>query len=266
VKVKYGFAENQTIGEIEMIRLFYALLISILMTNPVSADDSSTQVGIYVFGSDISGKTKIGNITSDVDVSFNDVLENLDMGLMAFIDHRRGKWSFIADVFYADISAPTKTVTPSAAVQLDVGIKQLLVEGFVGYRVLEQDYRNAQLGIDLLAGARYNKIEQELEAKAALLGLTFAASRSPDEDWVDGVIALRAQYAHDRGWGASAWADIGEGADSDSYQLMGTVNYRFDNKVNLFGGYRHYNFRNDLSGVEIELDYSGPIVGVSYGF
>lgn len=250
-----------------MIRLFYALLMSILVINPVSADDSSTQVGIYVFGSDISGKTKIGNITSDVDVSFNDVLENLDMGLMAFIDHRRGKWSFIADVFYADISAgSTKTVNPSTTVKLDVDVKQLLVEGFVGYRVLEQDYSNAQLGIDLLAGARYNKIELGLEAKASQLGATFAASRNPDEDWLDGVIALRVQYAQDRGWGASTWADVGEGVDSDSYQLMGTVNYRFDNKVNLFGGYRHYSFRNDLSRLEVNLDYSGPIVGVSYGF
>jgi hypothetical protein len=250
-----------------MIRLFYALLISILMINPVSADDSSTQVGIYVFGSDISGKTKVGNITSDVDVSFNDILENLDMGLMAFIDHRRGKWSFIADVFYADISAGnTKTVNPSTTVKLDVGVKHLLVEGFVGYRVLEQDYRNAQLGIDLLAGARYNKIELGFEAKASQLGTTFAASRSPDEDWLDGVIAIRMQYGQARGWGASAWADIGEGSDSDSYQLMGKVNYRFDNKVNLFGGYRHYSFRNDSSRVEVDLDYSGPIVGVSYGF
>lgn len=250
-----------------MTRLIYALLISILMNNSVSAQDNSIQVGIYGFASDIKGETKIGNITSDVDVPFSDVLENIDMGLMAFIDHRRGKWSFIADVFYADISVGnTKTVSPSVAVNLDVAVKQLLAEGFVGYRVFEKDYHNAQLGIDILAGARYNKIELDFEARAALLGATFSASRNPDEDWVDGVIGLRMQYGQGSGWGASAWADIGEGSDSDSYQLMGKVNYKFGNKVNLFGGYRHYSFDNDLSRVELDLEYSGPLVGVSYGF
>lgn len=250
-----------------MRRLFYLLLISILMITEVSANDSSTQVSVYGFVTDITGETQVGNITSDVNVSSKEILDNFDLGLMAFIEHRRGKWSFIADVFYADISArKSKTVTPSAAVQLDIGIKQLLVEGFVGYRIFEQDYRNGQLGIDLLAGARYNKIELGLEPKAASLGLTLAASRNPDEDWVDGVIALRAEYTQDRGWWVSAWADIGEGVDSDSYQLMGTVNYRFDNKINLFGGYRHYSFRNNLSRIGFDLDYSGPIVGISYGF
>jgi len=242
-----------------MTRLVDVLLISLLVPTSVFAEDSSTQVGAYVFASDISGETKIGNIESDVDVPFDDVLENLDMGLMAFIDHRRGKWSFIADVFYSDISAGnTKTVAPSVAVKVDVGVKQLLAEGFIGYRVFEQDYRNAQFGIDFLVGARYNKVELDFEAKATLLGLTFSGSRTPDEDWVDGVIALRAQYGQDSGWGASAWADIGEGSDSDSYQLIG--------KVNLFGGYRHYSFEHDYSGVELDLEYSGPVIGVSYGF
>ena len=149
-------------------------------------------------------------------------------------------------------------------------LSKLIAEGFVGYRVLAQDHGDAQFGIDLLGGARYNNIEVEIGVQAILLGLTKSASRNPSEDWVDGVIAARVQYGHDNGWGASAWADIGDGSDSSSFQLAAIVSYLFKNNIRVFGGYRQYSFEytSDSGGrrFELDLDYSGPMFGVSYRF
>ena len=129
---------------------------------------------------------------------------------------------------------------------------------------------NARLGIDVLGGVRYNSLEVDLGVQVTLLGLTAAASRNRTEDWADGVVGVRAQYGGSRGWGASGWADIGKGSDSSSYQLAGFVNYRFENNVNLFGGYRHLSVKwEDGSGasfIELDLEYSGPMLGVSYRF
>ena len=97
-----------------------------------------------------------------------------------------------------------------------------------------------------------------------------AATRLAAELRVDGVVAARVKYGHEYGWGVSGWADIGAGSDSSSYQLMGILSYRFKNNIRVFGGYRLYNL--DYEGVsggnkfELDLDYHGPMLGVSYRF
>lgn len=242
-----------------------------LMLNSANAQENWTEIGVYGFISDIGGETKIGNTTLEVDVPFSDLLENLDVGFMGFVEHRRDKWSFIGDLFYADISVDdTTAVNPALSIELDAEVKQIMAEGFVGYRVFEQDHGNARFGIDLLGGVRYNKIEVDLGVRATLLGLTASASRNRDEDWVDGVIGVRAQYGHNNGWGVSGWADIGKGSDSNSYQLAAFVNHRFKNNVKLFGGYRYYDFQYEAgsgaSRIKLDLDFSGPMLGIAYRF
>jgi len=257
---------------VKMKKLYLlSMLLVCLILNSANAQENWTEIGLYVMMSGIEGDTQVGNVTSDVDVSFSDILENLDMGFMGFVEHRRGRWSFIGDAVYMKLSDDdTTAVNPSLSVTLDAEIKQTIAEGFVGYRVLAQDHGDARFGIDLLGGARYNKIELELGVEANLLGLTASASRNPSESWVDGVAAVRAQYGHNNGWGASAWADIGDGSDSSSYQLAGFVSYRFKNKIRVFGGYRLYSFEftGDTGGnqYELDLDYAGPVIGVAYRF
>jgi len=250
------------------IFLLTAILGCVMLTS-ANAQENWTEIGIYGMMSGIEGDTKVGNVTSDVDVSFSDILDNLDMGFMGFAEHRRGKLSFIGDAVYMKLSADNTTSrTPITSVTLNAEFSQTIAEGFVGYRVLAQDHGDAQFGIDLLGGARYNKIELELGVEADLLGHTAPASRNPSEDWVDGVVAVRAQYGHNNGWGASAWADIGDGSDSSSYQLAGFVSYRYKNNIRVFGGYRLYSFEftGESRGnkFELDLDYSGPMIGVSY--
>ena len=226
---------------------------------------------MYGFAVGIEGTTKLRGVESDVDASFSDILENLDLGGMVFVEHRRGKWSFMADGLFMKLSAEDSPSTNGILeVDLEVDILQALVEAFIGYRVLEQHYQRSALGIDLFGGARYNYIKLELDVSASGLGLTRSSLREADEDWVDGVIGIRFQYDHDNGWGASFWADIGEGSDSSSYQLIGLVNYSLTSNIRVFGGYRYYQMDYETGSgsntFELDLDYSGPMVGVGYRF
>jgi hypothetical protein len=246
-------------------------LIGCVMLTPVHAQENWTEVGIYAFMLGIEGDATLGNVTSDVDVSLNDILDNLDIGFMGFVEHRRGKWSFIGDVAYLKLSAEeTRSRTSVSSLTLDAEFEQTIAGAYVGYRVFEQNQGKSQFGIDLLGGARYNELAFELDTRASLLGLTSSASRNAEEDWVDGVVAARVQYGHENGWGVSAWADIGDGSDSSSYQLMGIVSYRFKNNIRVFGGYRlhHLEYTSDIGGrrFDVDLDYTGPMLGVSYRF
>ena len=74
------------------------------MFTPAHAQENWTEVGLYGFMTQIKGDATIGNVTTDVDASFSDILDNLDIGGMGTFQHRRGKWSFFVDVAYLKIS------------------------------------------------------------------------------------------------------------------------------------------------------------------
>lgn len=255
-----------------MKKLFLALMVVCAGSLPAHAQEEAwTEVGGYLWAASMKGDTQIRNVSADIDVSFSDILENLDMGGMAYAEHRRGKWSFIGDGLYMKLSASdTLASNGILTVTLDAEVKQIMAEGFVAYRGFEENYGASRFGIDLLGGARYNSLEVDVGVQAGLLGLTTQASRNRREEWTDGVVGLRAQYDHNNGWGTTVWADIGEGPDSHSYQVAGLVGYKFENNVKLFGGYRLYHAEYDqgtgVSRFGIDTDSSGPMLGVSYRF
>jgi len=231
----------------------------------------TTEVGIYVFMTAINGTGQLGPVTSDIDVSFSDLLKTLDIGFMGYVEHQRGKWSFIGDLFYADLSTSGNLASgPVLTLAVDAKIKQTLAEAFVGYQVYEKTQGDRMLSVDALGGLRYNKLDISLDTRATVLGLPTAASRSRDEDWIDAVVGLRAKYDFGNGWNLGGWADIGKGADSSSYQLFANASYTFANNVKVFGGYRLYHFEYDSDPgprfFSIDVDFSGPMAGVAYRF
>ena len=231
-------------------------------------EDAWTQIGVYGLFVGIEGDARIRGVTADVDTSFSDIWDNLEGGFMGYVEHRRERWSFIGDMAYLKLEDDRTVATRRLfiPVTLDAEAEQLMLEGFVGYRLLTQDLTCARLGIDLLGGARYNDIEVELDSRATLLGLTTSASRSGEVDTVDGVIAVRAEYSHNSGWGLMGWADYGEGSDSRSNQLYGGVNYTFKNNMSLHAGYRLINFNYDGKRFDYDLDYTGPQIGLTCKF
>jgi hypothetical protein len=243
--------------------------LSLLATSPVMAEETWTDLGIYVFAPDIEGEAQISNVTYDADVGFDDILDQVDLGYMGYIEHRRDKWSFIGNLAYLKVSADESTASDNILqVELDVEFEQTVVEGFVGYRILEREYDAAGLGLDLLVGARHIRLEADLSAEAALLGLSGSRARSRDEDWTDTVLALRLQYGGRKGWGSTIWLDVGDGSDSSSEQFMALASYRGDSNWQYFGGYHYLNLEFETgfgtSRFGVDLDYTGPMFGASY--
>ena len=67
----------------------------------------SCELTPYIFGAGLNGTTGIstglGNVTTDVDMSFSDVLDNLDSGFMMMFEARKDLWSFGIDGVYFKI-------------------------------------------------------------------------------------------------------------------------------------------------------------------
>jgi hypothetical protein len=269
VTKKIGKAEMKHISRIFQSAVFTVLALSSALQ--AETTKPTTEVGMYGFLNAINGTSQLGNVTSDLDISFKDLLENLDIGFMGFVQHRRGKWSFIGDIFYADISTGGNLAfSPTLTLSVDATIKQTWVAGFVGYEVYEKKNGDTKLTLDVIGGVRYNNLDIKLDATAAGLGLVTAASRQRDENWVDGVIGMRGSYDFGNGWAANGWLDAGLGKDSNSYQIMATASYTFANNIKVYGGYRAYHMKYNTDAgprfFEIDATYSGPILGASYKF
>lgn len=253
-----------------------ALVLSLLATSPLMAEETWTDLGIYLFALEIEGDAQIRNVSADVDVGFDDIVDNLDFAYMGYLEHRRGKWSFIGDLVYLRLEDDESTAFDrrilSLEVELDAEVEQYTFEGFVGYRVFEREYDTANLGLDLLVGARYTELDIDLSSEATLLGPNLSLSRENDrarnEDWTDTVLALRLQYGGDKGWGSSFWVDVGDGSDSSSEQFMALASYRGNSNWRFIGGYRFVNLEYETgsgaSTFDIDLDYSGPLFAASY--
>ena len=250
-----------------MFKRWFIVAMSMLATTPALAEETWTDLGIYLFAAELDGTSRIDNVTSDVDVPFDDILEHLDVGYMGYIEHRRNRWSFFGDINYLKLTVDDSSSTNGLVeIEVDTELEQTVLEGFVGYRVLERQYDSNDLGLDIYAGARHTMLETKLGSEASLLGLTNPRSRDDDEDWTDAVVGLRLQYGGRQGWISSFRLDVGDGSDSSSEQFMALVGYQGDSDWLFFGGYRFLNLeydKNGDSGLGIDIDYKGPLFGAS---
>jgi hypothetical protein len=250
------------------------LLASMMMPSSAFAEEPWTEFRFYLFATEITGDAQLGNVSADVDVTFSEILDNLDMGFMGMVEHRRGEWSFIGDIAYLKVSDDqSRTVGPGVGPGIEIDFEgeltQTVIEGFAGYRFYEAANDSSDLGIDVLFGARHTALEMDVSLDASLGGLSASGVRDREEDWVDAVIGIRFENDFRNGWGSTVWLDVGDGSDSSSYQGAVMANYS-SSAWKFFGGWRllhlEYETGSDTSKFAIDLDYNGPMAGVAYRF
>lgn len=234
------------------------------------ANTNYTDLGAYAFASHINGDISFGDLTTSVDVDFKTILKNLDIGFMGLLEHKYNRLIFFADIAYLKLSADqSRTLSSVATVTLNAQLQQTLAEGFIGYRLYDRFAQNLAWTTDVFAGLRYNDIDVDLNASVNTIVSAISATPSRGKDWFDWVFAIRQQFLFKSGWGLTGWVDLGKGADSSSYQIAGFINYHFLNNYRVFLGYRIYHFEYDQNAsraFNLNLDYSGPMLGVRYRF
>ena len=88
------------------------------------------------------------------------------------------------------------------------------------------------------------------------------------DDWVDPLIALR--YRTDLGpdWYATLFADVGGfGAGSDqTWQALAMVGYRINDSLSVEAGYRSLSSDRIKANGRIDVQMSGPALGLRWRF
>jgi len=208
---------------------------------------------MYLWGAGMSGNMGNAAGSAPLDISFEDLMDNLEAGLMANYRFKKDEWAFNFDYIYLNVS-------PSAdAPPVDVDLKQSIVELSGGYEINK--------GLELLAGIRYIDISMQSTLKITPTPPTV----NGDDDWVEPIVGLDYRKAISSKWSFYGRADVGGfGVGSDfSYQLAGYFGYMASDSWNLYAGYRHLDFDYKSDNAKkffYDITISGPLIGFGYYF
>ena len=212
---------------------------------------------VWMFGQD--GDVALKGQQADVDVGFDDLLENLDFAFQGHVEAWRGDWGILLDGLYGKLSVEGS----AGPVDVDVGVEQWLFELGAIRRVHERSLDGErELCVDLLAGARYTQVDPELDVAGA------TPKVDKEEGWLDPFIGLRSQLDLTSRLDLSVRGDVGGfdiGNASDfTWNASVLLQWACADHWTLALGYRALDQDFDHGSFEYDVLTSGPIVGLVY--
>jgi hypothetical protein len=245
-------------------RLAFGLSCLLVTPSSVFAETDSGQdhweIGgaAYLWFAGIEATSVAGD---KIDISFSDVLDSLDGGIMGIVAARKGRWTLLGDIQYLSISDKTSSTANiiGLPLEIDVHYEQTgFVSTFgVAYRVFDDDRTN----LDLLVGGRYVNmdVDVDLDTGAGITGY------SDSEDALDGIIGAQAIIALNDRWYFSFYGDIGGGDSNKTWQAWPSIGYRLE-KLDVVAGYRHLEWETDDGDTFDDMNFNGPLIGVKFSF
>lgn len=235
------------------------------------ADAWQFELTPYMLGAGLNGTTGVGHVTADIDMSFGDILDNLDSGFMMMFEARKNSWSFGMDGVYFKLKNEVAQswngpLGNSGTGTLQATMTQQIYQLFAANRVIDE-----RMKVDLLDAVRYTQLDTDLN-----LVVTTGSPLLPDgsnrisvtESWWDPVIGVRLLTPFAEEWAFVGYADIGGfGAGSDfTYQLLAGVNWQFSESVSAKAGYRHFYQDYEHNRFVWDMTASGFYLGAGFRF
>jgi opacity protein-like surface antigen len=243
-----------------------------------SADKWDVELTPYFWAAELKGDATLRGRTGSADVSFSDILDNLDIAFMGRVEGWKGRWGLYFDGLYMDLG--TEFTTPRGSVSADADVKMTMLDFGIGHRVWETKVGQEdgqKVSIDLLGGGRYMNLGEQIDvvnggplSDVVSIGRTFRRR----EEWVEPVVGGRLRWDLNDKLAAGVRADfggfdIGNGSNL-SWNLIGAIDYELKDNMNLKAGYRIFDIDYDSGSgnKEFGLDaqFRGPIFGLTILF
>jgi hypothetical protein len=235
-------------------RLLQALLAGILLVGAslAQAEDSDADSGWqfaiapYLWAADVGGKTQAG---SSIDISFDDIVDNLESALMVSFEARKNKWMILGDYIYLDVAAGNQVLT--------MNLKSKVVHLAGGYNLYQEKSR-----LDLIFGVR--NLDLDLGLSTVKMGTPVSLSQSGNI--LDGIIGVKGQLGLSKRWYLPYYVDIGTGDSDLSWQAMAGASFRAAKWVDLALVYRHMEWDLGNDKPVADINFSGPAFGAIFRF
>jgi hypothetical protein len=217
--------------------------------------------------------------TVDVDKSFSEVLDKLNLGGFLDLRARYDRVVFSGNLMYVDTtgghaSGPLSafqipgfgvTIPPGSHIDGKMDSTQFMATLLGGYRVMD----NPDFTFDLLGGIRFWHVANEITATVThpLIGHR-TASYSEDFSWFDPLVGARIFVPLNGAFSLQSEADIGgAGIGSDyTWSVLASINYTFTDNQSASIGYKALKVDYDHHGHVYDTLLSGPAIGITWRF
>ena len=227
--------------------------------------DREWQNNVFLYGlaTSISGDTSLGPIEQPVDVSFGDILDNLQMGFMGAYRGNNERFSVTADLIYMALGNSKDTGLVRRA-DLDM----LVFDVTAGVRFSPV--------VEAFGGLRVTDFSTKIGRMDPLVPLP---NQSPTEfegskTFYDPIFGARVFVPLDQKqkWWLQSRGDVGGfGAGMDlTWQAMANVGFKPSEWISIWGGFRALGHDFDDVGEQerfaLDVTYYGPELGLGFHF
>ena len=224
------------------------------------SSDYKVQITPYAFMTGVNGTIGEQGRTANVDASFGDIIDHLNMVAMVYFDARLGRWRVLVDNLYTDVASAKATPGPLFS-SVRVATRMWIVDPEAGYAIFQGEGKE----LDVTAGARLWNLDNTL----TLSRPNFALDRGTGTRTVADPIVGGRYYADiGQKMFVTAKADIGgfnAGASTD-WQAFGAAGFKFNDTIVVSLGYRYLSidYKNGNSIYDVHLN--GVILGLGFRF
>ena len=233
------------------------------LVEPVADSGWTFAAAPYLWMAGIKGQIGVGGRPpSDVDISFSEIFDAIDWSpppIMFSGEARNGPYALFTDFVYLGTEAGGTLSGPLGAT-VNVEMTNIIWTFGGSYRVVD----NGTATLDVLVGGRLWYMDTDVTLTAAPFGLQASGSKT----WVDPIIGISGAIDLGNGFGLRGEADIGGfGAAADlDWQVVGAVNYQYNQSVAFELGYRYLDVDYNKDGFVFDVAMQGPIIGASFKF
>jgi hypothetical protein len=214
----------------------------------------------YLWAAGLEGTVaQFGLAPTDIDLSFKDILENLDIAFMGVGEARRGRFGVFSDIVYTKLSTGGRGPAGIFSASLD---NQLFIgTAMAEYRVVE----DGRSSVDLMAGARYWWVDTDVRITSGV-GLGFSGSDSAI--WIDPMVGVKGRWQGNSPWYLTGWGMIGGfGVSSDiDWDVMAGGGYEIRDWVSVVAGYRALGVDYKDGPFVWDTVMHGPFLGTVFRF
>lgn len=237
------------------------VLLCFLVVSTAQAQDSGSwdwKLVPYLWGVNIDGTMAIGPVEQDLDVSFSDILSNMDFGGSIVFGAGKGAHGLHVDYTYLRLK-PDAGALPSPPFFAGSSVQPKLT-----INILEGAYNWAFTDAQkLILGARYIDMEMRMS-----FDFTGPAPIDPDPltagpSWVDFFVGLYSSHKVSQNWDFDIYGTVGAGDSDFPWTLQATFARRFSNDNRLHLGARVWGL--DYSDNDNSLSARASIDATMYG-
>ena len=239
---------------------------------PADPDEWRFEVAPYLWLVGLDGDVTVKGIQASVDMDFSEIWDDLDFAGLIRAEAWKGNFGLFLDGQWIKLSSEESAFVPVIGpVRVDVDLQLGIVEAGALYQVFEMPLAaegvsdNRKLSIQLLGGARYWYLKQELSPKSLP---DFESSR----DWVDPIIGVRLTADITERASLSFRGDVGGfgigSASESASNWIALLRYRLTERWTLAGGYRlmYLDYGSGSDSFKADLRFYGPIFGAAFHF